>query len=1114
MLKLVFGRAGYGKTYYVRNLLCEYAKQGKDGLCLVVPEQYSFETERAILQNLGTSDARSIEVLGFTRLCDVVFKLFGGKSLPEIDNGTKAVMMRLALDECADSLKLYKNALGNEDFVSSMLGTVEEFKFAGVKPETLFEFSNTTDNINLSVKLKDISIIYSAYELCVNKEYFDPSDKLELLYEKIEQSNYFKGKTVVFDSFMFFSQQQLRIVELAVKQADEVVITFSASGLDDKIPMFKEAVQTALYLISFARKNGVKIMEPLILSEPKRFLSEELKAVETSIFSSRLKSYDAPSENVVLCECHTHYDEADFIARTIINLTREYGYSYGDFAVISREDDICRNTLYSCLDKYSIPFFADRRIPLKYEPLVRFIVYLLNCSILFNTERIFSYLKTGLTCVDLDEIALLENYAYIWNPSGDDWMEDFQMNPDGFSENFTDDKKELLNKINLIRKKAIDPLVKFKTDISFAKNGKDISRIVYNFLKTNEISKNLSKLAGNITKELYYSRVWDETIKLIDSLAFVTADKYLDVKKYLSLFNLDVAVRTVGSIPQHIDEVAIGNAERMRPSAPKVVFIIGANEKVFPKINLNSGLLTDSDRATLINNDIKINDRGFGEMYREYSIAYNSVCAASEKLYVCWSKNSISGEKLYPSSMVTDIKRILPNAVLYNEEQYLLQSGELAAEPIVNKYVALEKQAKSIKNKSVFSDSLLSVLSDDIETKDSIKRMKDIADNSPEFISKETADKMFGGNISLSPTAIESFYKCPFRYFCRYGMNVSVPSVAQIDNKSRGTLVHYCLEHLISDVGSEKLKLMTEKEIYEKVVTLLDRYLETVMGGKKNKTSRFLYNYRMTVVLIKQLAVMIAEEFKQGRFVSAFCELEIGESSSADVKPIKIINPDGTEISVRGFIDRVDVCNDDGRTYIRVIDYKTGLKTLTPTSINNGLNLQMPLYLFTLCKNGEKLFGKERVPAAVLYMHAADKIVSAPRNAPASDINSELVKGSRLSGLFLKDDGVIDAMDTQRKGKHIEISYNKDGSPSKKTSIISIEVMESIEKKINSLLLEMVKELRQGNISADPVDVEKNGDGCTYCDYYSVCRLDKNEAHRQAKYAQTYDFTEKEENDG
>ena len=1111
MLKFVFGRAGSGKTQYVRNLLCESAKSGKKGLCLIVPDQFSFESERSILQTLGASDASKVEVLGFSRLCDVVFKLYGGRNLPEIDNGTKAVMMRLAFDDCADLLNLYRKSTDNEAFVNAMLKTVEEFKFARISPEQISEFSFNTDDALLANKLREISAIYSSYETQINKDFFDPSDKLELLYKKIENNDYFKDKTVVFDSFFFFSQQQLRIVELAISQAKEVIITFCADGFDDKTPMLSEIVKTAKHLLIFANKCNISVLEPVFLSKALRFNSDELKAVEACLFRNSIHTYSDSNGDVVLCECKTRYDEADYIARTILNLVREKDYRFRDFAVIARDDEICKNAVDIVFEKYNIPFFADRRIPLKYQPLVRLVVYLLKIASSLTTERVMSYLKTSLGGVSQEDILLLENYVYIWKISPEMWVEDFDMNPEGFVENFDQKSRELLEQINTIRSKAVEPLVRFKKEISFAQNGKDISKAIYKFLKDNEIDKRLSSLADNIVTEETYSKVWDEVIRLLDSLSAVTEKRAVDVKKYLSLFNLNVSVKTIGSIPQHIDEVSIGNAERMRPAAPKVVFIVGANEKVFPKVSSSGGILTESDRSVLIKNDFIINDHSIAEMYKELSLAYNSVSAASERLYVCWSKNSTSGEKLYPSRIVTDIKRILPDVVCYCEDGYLALTGQEAAEPIVNAEIALEKQALFINSHTEFSDSLLKVLSENEDTKTSVARILDISRGEPEQLAEETASKMFGGNIGLSPTAIETYYRCPFRYFCRYGMNVRVPSVAEIDNKSRGTLVHYCLEHIVGDFGSEALKNMTEKEIYDRVVVLLENYLENVMGGRKNKSNRFLHNYKMTVQLIKQLALLIAEEFKQGRFVASHCELEIGESMSSHIRPVKIKNPDGTYISVRGFIDRVDVCKDGEKTYIRVIDYKTGLKQLTPTRINNGLDLQMPLYLFTLCQNGEELFGKERIPAAVLYMHAADKIVSTERNASAEEIQKELNKKSKMSGLFLNDEGFIDALDSENKGRYVDLSYTKSGALYKKTSIVTMDVMQSIEQKIHSLLLDMVAELRKGKIAANPVDVDKKGDGCMYCDYYSVCRLDKNSPHRQAEKAASFDFRTKEE---
>ncbi|MGN1080536.1 MAG: PD-(D/E)XK nuclease family protein, partial [Acutalibacteraceae bacterium] len=723
----------------------------------------------------------------------------------------------------------------------------------------------------------------------------------------------------------------------------------------------------------------------------------------------------------------------------------------------------------------------------------------------FSGDALFAMLKTGISDLSVEEISELENYVFIWNISGKRWFEEFTLNPDGFQEEFSDGQKERLVEVNRIRKKAIVPVQKVISRLKSIKTGEEISACIYEYLENNEIPKNLAAAASDDAEAEIFSQVWDCLMGILDQLAVSVSGRRIDLPKYISLFELVVASKTIGSIPQRIDEVNVGNAERMRPASPKVVFIVGANDRIFPKIPSAGGLLTDSDRSELIKNGVKIKDGGENEMIRERALAYNAVCAASDMLFVTWSESDSSGTALYPSQIVTDILKIFPKIRVYREKAYLEKEDRECLEPIASPLPALEAEALCGGKSTVFSDSLRTALLQLDETSETLKRIEEFSKLLPETVSREHAKELFGGDRQLSPTSIERFFRCPFRYFCMYGMKAKARCTTEMDNKNRGTLVHYCLEQLITKFGSDGLKSMTERDIQQQVTVLLQKYLDTALGGEENKTSRFKRNYMMTSQLIKKLAVMIAGEFSEGNFRAAYCELEIGNSMSSKVRPIEIRTEDQSVISVTGFIDRVDTCDCGGKTLIRVIDYKTGRKSLDATDLYNGLNLQMPLYLFTLCRNGEELFSGERIPAAVLYVRAADKIINTLRSEDDSSLEEKFRKEMKFNGIVLNDEDVIDSIDESRSGKYLKLKYSeKDGKISGGSCTVSYEEMKGIEKRIEELLIEMNRELKNGNIGADPVDDSENG--CKYCDYESVCKKQRGDPHRKAVKVKGFDF--------
>ena len=101
MLRLIVGRSGSGKTQTVIERLAVLAAAGETGLFLLVPEQYSFVSERALLRRLGAAEAARVSVLSFTRLAQTVFREVGGLTGEPLDEGARALLMSRALTEAA-----------------------------------------------------------------------------------------------------------------------------------------------------------------------------------------------------------------------------------------------------------------------------------------------------------------------------------------------------------------------------------------------------------------------------------------------------------------------------------------------------------------------------------------------------------------------------------------------------------------------------------------------------------------------------------------------------------------------------------------------------------------------------------------------------------------------------------------------------------------------------------------------------------------------------------------------------------------------------------------------------------------------------------------------------
>ena len=171
---------------------------------------------------------------------------------------------------------------------------------------------------------------------------------------------------------------------------------------------------------------------------------------------------------------------------------------------------------------------------------------------------------------------------------------------------------------------------------------------------------------------------------------------------------------------------------------------------------------------------------------------------------------------------------------------------------------------------------------------------------------------------------------------------------------------------------------------------------------------------------------------------------------------------------------------------MRVVDYKSGTKEFQLSDIMNGLNLQMFIYLFTLCRSDSELAGIE---SGVLYMHSARKLFSLDRHSADNKLNNEEDKLYKMKGIVLNDEEheIAKHMEHDLAGRFIPASYVK----SKKYfrgNIASLEELGRLSKKVDRLIEEMGVSLHNGRITQNPINGKNHDKTCEFCDYRDVCK--------------------------
>lgn len=1100
MLNIVYGKASSGKTDYVNGVLASLAKEGCEDLLLIVPEQFSFTAERTMLSLLGPADCNRVEVvMSFSHIAETVRKEYGSSKLKEISSSEKILLMSMAINAVRDKLDFFSRRVSSKGFAEEMISLCDEFKQNALLPENALEFSKEVESKPLSKKLSEVSVILESYNALLENRFSDPFDTLSRLYEVLGEYHFFKNKTVVIDGFYSFSRQERKIIERILSQAKDVYVTVCADEISQEntedYDIFSFTRKTARILYETAKRYDVPTRKIKLERKGEKF-SAELGFLEENVFRTEKDIFSEKPENIEIFTAKNIENECRYVALRIKQLLYEGKVRSRDIAVVSRDGKGYDIEIREALKKYGIDVFTDKLQNVKIQPLCTYILASLEIAAYgMNASRVMKCLKTGLTDLDTEEVSRLENYALMWGfsaPFDRQWKE----NPSGFGEKMSEDDEKELEELNRLRKIAAEPLISFRKSFEDGISGKKAAEEIFRLLEHIHAAENLKKLAISLEDEgeeelaLEQERIWEKVISILDSFAQVVADDKKSAAEILDLFDIIISNEKIGVLPQGLDEVLVGNAERTRVSSPKIVFVVGANEGVFPRTPRSSGIFSDRERNLLLAGGLPLNAPVLDRILEERFIAYHTLSSAAEKICVSYCAKSAS-EDLFPSEIISEIRSVFPECTVSEAEKTDVYSY------VFSESTAFDAVAETWKSEDGKTSALKKYFSEKEEFAEKTEALEKYLSREKVSIKDgETAKNLFGRNMFLSASRIESYYKCPFGYFCRYGLKAKPEEKAEISPRQRGTVVHHCLEILIKEYGLDELKTMEENTLKKIISEILRDYAETFMGGAEDKSTRFDFLYSRFEKTVYELIVRIIEEFSVSDFVPCGFELKI-DKDSEDV-PLYEIELETGKIFVRGSVDRVDMMEKDSEKYVRVVDYKTGGKDFRLYEVLEGINMQMLIYLFAIQQNGKNIY-ENCIPAGVLYKPAKFGQIRVKRYASDDELEKERKKDGKYSGLVLANEDVIIGMDKEMTGDIIgvKIVENKDSTISFKGSVATLTQMGQLKMKVDSIIAEMGNSLHSGKIEVMPFKHGKDR-VCIFCDYKDVCMWQEGDECRQS----------------
>ena len=1075
MLTIWIGRAGSGKSARVLETMGR--ERERRSQLLLVPEHTSHEAELDLCRACGPTASRNAEVLTFQSLATRVLSETGGLAEVTLDNGGKLLTMRRCLQELHSNLKVFGRPSQRAAFLHQLTTLADEFYAYQIAPETLYRHVADMEGA-MGDKLRDVALIFAAYDARLRNGETDVRSRVQKLRDSLPQSHYLDGKDLYLDGFSFFNKQEESVLALALRRCHSVTVTLLG---DRSGQLFQNAAAQKERLVRMAREAGVECR----LAYLSRQEDSPLGHLERHCFGS--DAVWEETDAVALYQAATAYTEVEYVSARIRRLAAQ-GYRYRDIAVASRSMDVYGPLLESVFRRDGIPAYISRRSDILEKPVMTLLLSAVDAVTGgFEYEDMFRYLKTGMTDVTAAECDLLENYVIRWDIRGNMWLRDvpWTLNPDGYGLDMTEERAARLEEINRIREKVRGPLSALADGLKRRPAARDKARTLYEFAAAAGVPDALREKAdallsaGQVQLAEEYAQLWQIFCDVLDQFVEILGDTELDGEEFARLLRLVLTQYSVGTIPATLDQVKVSEITRNDRHRVRVLFLLGANDHLLPKIEKDGGVLDSDDRQALAQRDIPLSDATFDALDNELQNIYACLAQPTEQLHISWPVTDVTGAELRPSFVVERVRLLFPKLKVQREDGAYRMTLPATALCAAGENEALRRY---FQEQPRYAAALAAMAR--------ARRME------RGRLSPEAVQSLYGRSIAMSASRIDRVKSCHFGYFMEYGLRARERKKAGFEAPEVGTFLHYLLENVNREVKEQGGYGQVDDEALRHMVKrYVERYAATQIQEYQNKSARFRYLFSRLRETAYTIILNIAREMRQSDFQPVEFELSFGGRDGH--LPAITVREGGASLSVSGKVDRVDGWLHDGKLYLRVVDYKTGKKSFDLTDIRYGLGIQMLLYLFTLEREGQAYFGYPIVPCGVLYQPARSVILRQDRNISDEKLKAALESELRRTGLVLGEPEVLRAMEHSALETpcYLPISVKKDGTLS--GDIATAAQLGHLGRYVDRLLHQIAGEIAHGNIDADPYARGPQDSACTYCAFASACYFDESRDKRR-----------------
>lgn len=1072
-MKIVYGRAQCGKSRALFEAVSANAARGEKSI-IIVPEQVSFRTEKRLAEKQFFGGLA--EVLTFTKLAKRVMSA-QPQARRMISACGKTMLMQRALAKASSKLKIYRGAADKAGMAPNLLSLAEEFSHIGVDSAALSAL--VKDEKPLSLKLADLSEIFSNYEALLKADYIDTDGMLQVCAQYLETATAYKDTHIYVDEFADFSVPHFAVLCALERCAKSVSVYICADKSLDAQGFFAPGAATI-------QKIREQLPGAELIYMEKQYADGALANFERGYTKYAAATYAHPQDEIRIFEGRNPYAEIHFAANEILRLCREKQYRFRDFAVVCGDADRYFESLSYIFARYGIPFFVSAKKSAASHPLALSVLSALEIAERgFQYDAVFAYLKSGFANISQTDADFLENYVLATGIGAKHWTREEAWN---YKASYFEEKNAAdAARADDLRRQVAQPLLRLKESIGISHTVAESAKAIYAFMceigMREKTEKRIEQLREN--KEFAAASIYQSTyngiMHVIEQMAALCGEEKCGIARLRNMLNAGLLGQNQAIVPQRMDEVNVTDVAQGRFADCKIMFALGTNAGAFCGFSGSEGILSDADRMGLRDGGLDVLPTARHKAFDHRYTVYKTLTAARHGLYLCYAVSDMAGAPLSVSPVITKAKKlfsVLPvctqedfvGAVRSAQEGRVLLASDISRVRDIRRVSAAGKAvAQSLEKEDKQLLALFSHCADGV-----VQAKKLCAQN---------VDKLYPKDISMSVTRLEKYSACPFSYFLSYMLNARERKVCRIGAPDIGNMVHRALEYFVdaAQVSGEKIAEMQPARIYALIGEVTQRVTEEMFSGMASVTKASEYFAKRLKVNLERCVQILVRHIALGKFEPVGSEIHFGDDG--DLKAVAVSLTSGKKIKIHGVIDRLDKFECASGTYYRVVDYKTGSKTFSMDNIANGLDYQLMVYMDAAIGDDEN-----KKPAAVMYFKIQEPMLTKSCVTDPESIAAEIRKSMRLDGKCVDVPEVLDAMDASvgTESEVFKLKYNKDGSLAANADVCSMQLFSCMAKRVRRGMREVGDALLRGEISIMPVRNTKV-DACRYCPQKPVC---------------------------